>query len=99
MKKITLLILIATSVWAARPYYDMPQPLNKSMFSGDVEHVIWDGNQISTTHGNHGDIASYHLSGESGLQWPKGSGKTAVFQSGLWMASGKSRVAGSSEWA
>ena len=40
MKKITLLILIATSVWAARPYYDMPQPLNKSMFSGDVEHVI-----------------------------------------------------------
>ena len=99
MKKITLLILIATSVWAARPYYDMPQPLNKSMFSGDVEHVIWDGNQISTTHGNHGDIASYHLSGESGLQWPKGSGKTAVFQSGLWMASGKSRVAGSDVWA
>ena len=101
MKKITLLIIITTGVWAARPYHDMPHPDHNHKVSSmaDVEHVIWDGNQISTTHGNHGDIASYHLSGESGLQWPKGSGKTAVFQSGLWMASGRSKVAGSDTWS
>jgi hypothetical protein len=53
------------------------------------EHVIWDGNQISTWHGNHGDVVSYHMTGTAGLEWPVGSGKTAVFQSGLWLAAGR----------
>jgi hypothetical protein len=76
------------------------EKLYKTMFpaAGVVEHVIWDGNRISTVHGNHGDIASYHITGESGTEWPKGSGKTAIFQSGLWLASGKVRPAGSDQW-
>jgi len=59
-----------------------------------VDHVIWDGNNISTIHGNHGDVVSYHVTSESGLEWPKGSGRLAVFQSGIWLASGKSRSPG-----
>ncbi len=51
-----------------------------------LEHELWDGNQISTYHGNHGDFVSYHVTGNSGLEWPKGSQKTAVFQAGLWLA-------------
>ncbi|NOZ03662.1 MAG: hypothetical protein GXO92_03520 [FCB group bacterium] len=76
------------------------EKLIKNMFPayGVVEHVIWDGNQISTVHGNHGDIVSYHITGESGLEWPKGSGKYAIFQSGIWLGSGKVRPAGSDLW-
>jgi len=54
-----------------------------------VDHLIWDGNAISTIHGNHGDVASYHITGEAGLEWPKGSGIGAVFQAGPWIAAGK----------
>jgi len=54
----------------------------------NVEHTIWDGNNISNVHGNHGDFVSYHLSGEAGLEWPKGEDTRAVFQSGLWIAAG-----------
>ncbi len=68
-------------------------PVYKSL-SAPVEHVLWNGNQISTIHGNHGDVASYHVTGNSGLEWPKGSGKLAVFQSGIWLASGKSKAPG-----
>ncbi len=64
----------------------------------EVEHIIWDGNQISTVHGNHGDIVSRHITNTAGLEWPKGSGKTAVLQAGLWLASGKFRPIGSENW-
>ena len=65
---------------------------------GIVEHQIWDGNQISTIYGNHGTISDYHVTGNSGTEWPKGSGKTAIFQSGVWLLSGKSRPQGTSTW-
>ena len=98
-KTIFTLIILAAFLNAVEPYNrsTAPEHVAKSAL-GSVEHVIWDGNQISTTHGNHGDIASYHLSSESGLEWPKGSGKTAVFQAGLWMISGKTKAAGSDVW-
>ena len=66
-----------------------PKQVHISNTSQNIDHVIWDGNNISTWHGNHGDIVSYHVTSHSGLEWPKGSGKTAVFQAGLWLAAGK----------
>ncbi len=66
--------------------------------SPEVEHIIWDGNQISTIHGNHGDIVSFHITSAAGLEWPKGSDKTTVFQAGLWLASGKFRSVGNEQW-
>jgi hypothetical protein len=76
------------------------EAMYKTMFpaSGVVEHVIWDGNQISTIYGNHGTISDYHVTGNSGTEWPKGSGKTAIFQSGVWLLSGKSRPQGTNTW-
>jgi len=54
-----------------------------------VDHTIWDGNNISTIHGNHGDVASYHLTGQDGMVWPKDQNNPAVFQDGLWLIAGK----------
>jgi hypothetical protein len=88
----------ATLIWSAEPVgrninVDVDHQA-RVMAAAPVEHVVWDGNQISTVHGNHGDVVSYHISGNSGLEWPKGSGKLAVFQSGIWLASGRSRAPG-----
>ena len=98
IKKIILLLAMGTMLMAAEPTNRAGDPdyasgLFKSMFpnSGVTEHVLWDGNNISTVHGNHGDVSSYHVTGSSGTEWPKGSGKFVIFQSGLWMISAKSR--------
>mgnify|MGYP001807044844 CR=1 FL=1 len=95
-KRLFIFIFSLTYVWAAEPVNRQNMyhgPTYKSMAS-PVEHVIWDGNKISSVHGNHGDDASYHVTGNSGLEWPKGSGKLAVFQSGIWLASGRSKAPG-----
>ena len=97
-----LIAIIAVAVlWSAEPVgreiHGSHQHDARSMAAASVEHVIWDGNQISTIHGNHGDVVSYHISGNSGLEWPKGSGKLAVFQAGIWLASGRSKAPGA-DW-
>ena len=95
-KRLFIFLFSLTYLWAAEPVNKQYHgPIYKSMAS-PVEHVIWDGNQISSVHGNHGDDASYHVTGNSGLEWPKGSGKLAVFQSGIWLASGRSKAPGGS---
>lgn len=53
---------------------------------GTLEYILYDVNQIRAWTGNNGEIVSYHVTGDAGLEWPKGSGKTAVFQAGLWVA-------------
>ena len=83
MKNIFFFLFLFTSLISGKT--DRPYSHTRT---ADVEHVIWDGNQISTVHGNHGDVSSYHASGNSGLEWPKGSGKHAMFQSGLWVTAG-----------
>ncbi|MFQ6678133.1 MAG: T9SS type A sorting domain-containing protein [Fidelibacterota bacterium] len=54
-----------------------------------LEYKIWDGNQISTYHRNNGAVVDHNATGDAGLEWPIGSGKTAVFASGLWLAAGR----------
>ena len=97
-RQLLIIIFTATLLWSAEPVGRNIQGTvdhqARSMVAAPVEHVVWDGNQISTVHGNHGDVVSYHISGNSGLEWPKGSGKLAVFQSGIWLASGRSRAPG-----
>jgi len=72
-------ILLAKGPASRTPHQSLP----------DEEHTIWDGNTISNVHGNHGDFTSYHMTGEGGLEWPKGEDTRAVFTSGLWIAAGK----------
>lgn len=89
--------MVAGSMLIARPNEQLHnQRLSKilDIAAAPVDHVIWDGNNISTVHGNDGDVVSYNVTSESGLEWPKGSGRFAVFASGIWLASGKSRTPG-----
>ncbi|MFQ6673744.1 MAG: hypothetical protein ACE5GH_03030, partial [Fidelibacterota bacterium] len=92
-------LLSVTFLWGERPFTQttkgIPGGLTRRL--ADVEHTVWDGNEISTWHGNHGDWVSYHSAGRPGLEWPKGSGKWAGFQSGLWLGSGRVRTPGS-DW-
>ena len=97
-RQLLIIVFTATLLWSAEPVgrninVDVDHQA-RVMSASPVEHVVWDGNQISTVHGNHGDVVSYHISGNSGLEWPKGSGKLAVFQSGIWLASGRTRAPG-----
>ncbi len=92
-------IIVNSTIWGAKPSNTYTDHLEHHLMrdASSVEHTVWDGNQISTWHGNHGDVVSYHITGNSGLEWPKGSGKLAVFQSGIWLASGLSKAPGG-EW-
>ncbi|MFQ6605912.1 MAG: T9SS type A sorting domain-containing protein [Fidelibacterota bacterium] len=56
---------------------------------GFPEHVLWNGNLVSTIHGNHGNMVDYDVTGNSGQEWPKGSGNHMIFQSGFWLIAGK----------
>ena len=62
---------------------------------GALDQRLWDGNNIAVVVSNDGAFVDYRLTGESGLEWPKGSGLTAVFTAGLWVLAG--RVDGISE--
>jgi hypothetical protein len=53
----------------------------------------FDGNRISADVENTGQYVSYHRTGDAGLEWPKGSHKTADFAAGIWIA-GKVRGTG-----
>ncbi|MCK5682563.1 hypothetical protein KAJ27_00520, partial [bacterium] len=51
-----------------------------------LEFDHFDVNNIKSWIGNNGHIVSYIPAGDAGLEWPQGSGLTAVFASGLWVA-------------
>ncbi len=85
MKRLGLFIILIFSV----TYGALPVDHKESNTIRSREYKIWDGNQISTWHGNRGEIVSHNATGQSGLEWPVGSGKTAVFASGLWIAAGR----------
>lgn len=49
------------------------------------EHQQFDGNNIACWMANDGLMVSHRKTGWGGLEWPKGSGKTADYCSGLWI--------------
>ena len=93
-KKLNLALLITFIVYAALPAVYAEKraegdetSLSERMAKAAVlEFDLWDGNQISTYHRNNGAVVDHNATGDSGLEWPKGSGKTANFASGIWMA-------------
>lgn len=44
-----------------------------------------DGNRVNTTVGSDGPFVDGRKTGQAGLEWPKGSGKTAIYSAGLWL--------------
>ena len=53
--------------------------------AADKGHEQFNGNTIADWILNDGSIVSYHKTGSSGMEWPKGSGKTCDFASGIWL--------------
>jgi len=77
------LILVATAGFA-----DVRRLGNSSSLSkgATLEYILYDANQIRSWVGNNGHIVSHIPTGDAGLEWPSGTGNTAVFASGLWVA-------------
>ena len=49
------------------------------------EYKFLDGNTLNCTISSEGPYCDYRKTGNSGLEWPKGSGKTPVFTAGIWL--------------
>ncbi|MBT4033176.1 MAG: T9SS type A sorting domain-containing protein [Candidatus Marinimicrobia bacterium] len=50
-----------------------------------VEFELFSSNNIRNWIGNQGHLSSHIPTGDAGAEWPAGSGKTAVFASGIWV--------------
>ena len=50
-----------------------------------LEWKLLDGNQINCTIASDGPYADPYKTNQAGLEWPKGSGKTAVYTAGIWI--------------
>lgn len=60
-----------------------------------VDYQQFDGNQIRTWTSNQGDWVVWdQTTSQSGLEWPKGSEKYAVFHSGFWLVCGRVKEPG-----
>ena len=58
-------------------------PLHKVAIKGD--NTVFDVNNIKTYIRNNGSFNRDPGTGNAGLEWPKGSGNTAIYASGLWI--------------
>ncbi|MGD0337920.1 MAG: T9SS type A sorting domain-containing protein [Bacteroidota bacterium] len=102
MKRTTLLIvllILAVLSMSMAPYDrhnkgNDPYRIAKVATKGD--YVKFDVNNISTFVRNNGSFNRDPGTGAAGFEWPKGSGNTAIYASGLWMGAlvnGSARVA------
>ncbi len=53
--------------------------------AAEFMHAQFDGNTIADWLANDGLIVSHRKTGSSGMEWPKGSGKTIDYASGIWL--------------
>jgi len=92
-KKLNIALIVAFLANTALPVYakerieDYKESWQERMAKTAVlEYKLWDGNQIATYHRNNGAIVDHNATGDSGLEWPKGSDRTAIYASGIWLA-------------
>jgi hypothetical protein len=92
MKKIMSILFYLTAIIVVGGIILTPAIAELSRNSSNVlskttssEYTLFDANQIASWVGNNGHVVSHNPTGDSGLEWPKGSGNTAVYCSGLWV--------------
>lgn len=82
MKKLISLFLICTlAAVAQKGFLKSSSPDNTALYMWQQ----FDVNRINATISSAGPYADYFKTYSSGLEWPKGTGKTAVFAAGLWI--------------
>ncbi|MGH2569318.1 MAG: hypothetical protein ACRDGA_13350, partial [Bacteroidota bacterium] len=91
-----ILILLAggLAVDARAKEGDQQKKTSVLLKSAVTQHAVFDANRISNIMMNNGQYVSHLVTGNNGLEWPKGSGKLIDFAAGLWIA-GKARSDGS----
>ena len=86
------MFLVSTSFLIAA---DPSIPHTNSIYKSSIqEWKSFDGNNIQCMISSDGPYADYRKTSSSGLFWPKGSTKTPVYTSGIWIV-GKHRATGS----
>jgi len=61
--------------------------LQQSTNAASGPDFVWfDVNRIGAWITNEGEFTSFRVTGNSGMEWPIGTGKTINFQSGIWIA-------------
>lgn len=94
---VALVLLLAASVLAERPkdagWFDKEQPAYRPMIIDNDSRI--DANNIEMIVTNHGSFAYDLTQQDAGLWFPRGTDKTCVYASGLWigaMVGGEIRV-------
>ncbi len=90
---LTLFLLLFSLSLSAREKNSERGKISSILKSSVLSLIKFDGNRISTDVYNTGEYVTYHRTGDAGLEWPKGSNKTADFAAGVWIA-GKLRETG-----
>ncbi|CUS97377.1 hypothetical protein, partial [Candidatus Chrysopegis kryptomonas] len=90
---LTLFTLVFTLTLTAKEKNSDRSKIASLLKSNVLELKQFDGNRIAAWVENTGQYVSYHKTGDAGLEWPKGSHKTADFAAGIWVA-GKVRGTG-----
>lgn len=76
------LVLFTTNVWSKQFKQKNEVALPKLAM---LDHQQFSGNNIACWMANDGMIVTHRITGNCGLEWPKGSGQTADYCSGLWI--------------
>ncbi|HEX9615076.1 MAG TPA: hypothetical protein VGA55_06200, partial [Bacteroidota bacterium] len=88
---IVQIVVLIVSEGAAAFQTKQSRALEKSQVT---QHAVFDANRISVIMMNDGQFVSHVITGNSGMEWPKGSFKLIDFASGIWVV-GKARSDGS----
>ena len=79
-----ILLLIASMAFAYEGTNNSGKKLNKTLTKRAAKYI--DVNQIRSVVMNNGTFTRSPISGNSDMEWPKGSGKMICFNAGIWIA-------------
>ncbi len=83
--RISALVLLLASIVGALTA-DVPKKNGARAWKPTVfEYKQLDGNTINCTVASDGPYADYRRTNSSGLEWPRGTGKTAIYTAGIWL--------------
>ncbi len=87
LKNITIFSLIAMFAFSSLLFAKDTKVSNFSMSNFVDSTGTFDGNQIHAYITNNGLILDANVTGDSALEWPKGTGVHSIYASSLWLAS------------
>ena len=94
-RNILILVVMSVFLWISVMHGAMPLDGTDRFVTEaqdfTVDYGQFDGNRICTWTSNVGDWVSFRATSYPGMEWPKGSGISNVFQSGLFLVSGQTK--------